>query len=469
MLENINFKELFCNINRVDLILENDAEKIDEHFRNIINERRTVKIRFVTLPFYANIYSELLEKSINLMKKSIRSIRNNVLTNFNSDRQWILNYVINTKYLNETMPIEVLKDKYKGIPAIIVGAGPSLEANLEHLKKITNQAIIVGAGNGIKVLEANNIKAHIVGAMDGKLVSEKIYKNLVLNKDTTLFYSSQVFNTIPGILNGNKFLMNQVDMDVYINSNCGGASKSRFSGPSITNVLAYNMSLLGCNPIIFLGQDLCAINNVAYSKDTIYTEDNVSTPNLMIKTFNKNGEECFTSNDFLAMKDNMEIIVNSFPEIQYLNGTENGLKINGAKDIDFNNYVDKVLMLGKNYNILPKKMFLENSKFRKSSTSDFISNLYKDTKEINGILEDILEVIDSDKNNIQKENNILTRERKLLEICFYKNVLKKVFGNELELVFAEKETIIKKKNIYMYYLDKCNLIIEILKALYNLE
>ncbi|ETJ36016.1 hypothetical protein Q604_UNBC09687G0001, partial [human gut metagenome] len=71
-------------------------------------------------------------------------------------RQWMLNYAKNTQYLNETLMVSNI-NKCENIPAIIVGAGPSLELNLSHLKKINRKAVIVGAGNSAKILEENNI------------------------------------------------------------------------------------------------------------------------------------------------------------------------------------------------------------------------------------------------------------------------------------------------------------------------
>lgn len=464
MLENIDFISIFNGSNKVELIVENNTEEIKNHFDAIISKYKTTSIAFVVLPFYQNLYKDLLKKSFNLINQSLRAIQVTLATNINTDRQWMFNYARNFKYLKETYPLELLGDKLKDMPAIIVGAGPSLESNLEHLKKIRGQAIIVAAGSGLTVMERNGIKADVVGAMDGNKDSEGVFNNLQLNKNSVLFYSTQVFSTIPEMFEGKKFLMNQTPMDVYINRHNNGKNNNYFSGPSITNVLAYNLSVLGCNPIIFLGQDLCGKNNISYCKDTVYNESNIASPVLSIKVNNKKGEECYSDSAFLSMKDNMELIIKSFPNTNYLNGTESGLHITGTDDIDFNKYTDEVLLKKPvlDYKQKIEEVLYDSLKVKKNISSTFIDDLNNDINKISNILSEILKFIGMDKSDFEKEGFIEKNEKELLKIDLYIQVIDKLFRTNLELSFANKDKIERKKNIYMYYLDKCNIMLYVL-------
>lgn len=469
MLENIDFESFFNEYYKLTLILENSSALINAHLYAKINEEKTPNIRHVVLPYYQNVYGDLINETFKLLKETIRLVEMNFMIDLTTDRQWVLNYARNVQYLHETLPIEKLKDYFKGVPAIIIGAGPSLEYNIQHLKKLGDKALIIGAGNGAKVLEKNDIKAHIIGAMDGNEDTQKIYENLEVNKDVNLFYSSQVFSTVPSFINGKKFLMDQVVMDLYINKKFGSSCRTAFSGPSITNVLAYNLAKLECNPIIFLGQDLSSRDGKFYAKGTIFDDADLTNLNN-IKMKNIQGEDVYTNKGYLFMKENMETIIQMYPNITYLNGTKYGLNIEGSKNIDFNEYADTILLNGKdcNFKFAIEDCFKSNCEEDfKETVNNFIVNLKNTIDRLSKILEDIVLFIDGKEKDKRKENYIIEKEKELEKNSFYKEVLHPKFNNTLEFMFKSKNGLYRKKQIYLYYRDKCNVMINGLNDLYT--
>lgn len=460
MLENIDFDEFLVFGTNVRFTLTDDIDEIEKELRRLLQKNNTAKVQFTVLPFYANRYMELVNQSFDSIRKIIKEIRVNTATSLATDRQWLLNYIVNTKNLKNTIPITEIYNKFKNIPAIIVGAGPSVESNLEHLKKVYGRALVIGAGNGIRVLEKNNIKADIVGAMDGNAVSEKIYFDLKLNNDVVLFYSSQVFPTIPNMIGKRKILMNQVEMDKYIYKKLWKIeNKDIFFGPSITNVLAYNLAQIGCNPIIFLGQDLCGQPEKVYSSGTIYDEDSKLNPKLPIEIRNKKNELCYTNESYLTMKYSMESIIKAFKGIEFLNGTDKGLHISGSRDIDFNEYVDNTLLLSE------KKSFdsmLREIKGDEVDWAEEINQFICDIDlEINNIYETLnkaIEKIKGNENNATKINFINVIDKQLMSFGFFRDVLNSTFRKELDFIYGKDEQIEKMRKIYLYYLEKCHVI-----------
>lgn len=469
MLENIHFDEFLLYGTNVKFTLTDNANEIGKELRKVLEKTNTAQVQFIVLPFYASKYIKLVNETFDSIRKIIKEIRVNTATSLVTDRQWLLNYIVNTRYLKDTISIKELGDKFKNIPAIIVGAGPSVELNLEHLKKVYDHALIVGAGNGTRVLEKNNIKAHIVGAMDGNAVSEKIYTDFNLNNNAVLFYSTQVFPTIPNIIGKKKILMNQVAMDNYIYKKLWNVNDNTvFSGPSITNVLAYNLAQMGCNPIIFLGQDLCGQPEKSYSSGTIYDEDSKLNPKLPIEIKNKKNEMCYTNESYLTMKYSMESIINEFKNIKFLNGTDNGLHIMGSTDIDFNKYVDNILSLNE------KKSFdlmLEETKGNNNGWVEDINQfIYEIDVEINNIYETLnkaIEGIEGDESSSVKINFINVKEQQLMNFTFYRDVLNSTFRKELEFIYGKDEQIEKMRKIYFYYLEKCHVIKHALNLIKN--
>jgi hypothetical protein len=72
----------------------------------------------------------------------------------------------NKDYLLNNPGIEDLKDHYKGASALIVGAGPSLDQNLETIKKYNDRFVIIAADAALKPLTNAGIRVDFVTSIE---------------------------------------------------------------------------------------------------------------------------------------------------------------------------------------------------------------------------------------------------------------------------------------------------------------
>lgn len=437
----------------VNLFVGNNEKQIIDALNYIIDRYKSIKIQFVILPPYKVLYKELWEKLVNDLRKMLNGYVVAINTNNSHQKKWARNYVMNLDYINNTYPLEELRQCFTNKPAIVVGAGPSLEENLETLKKVHNKAVIVAVGSGATVLESNGIKAHVIGAMDGSKAEESLFENLKYNIDDMLFYSSQVHYNVPNLVKGKKFLINQIEMDEFLHEKFNWKYIKRYSGPSIANVITYNLSALGCNPIIILGQDMCYSKNKSYAEGAKnfkkFTQDNLENNPGYIKDFNNKGDEVYTTPSLISFKYATESIIKNYPDTVYLNGTSHGLKIDGAQNIDFNEYYEDVLSnnndvdLSIDSNDMDKKQCGAGEKVKKE--------FYDELCEIINICEEIVKSIQENKIdivNVINENEIL-----LNNIPLYSNVLTGIL-DFIEYLLP-KDYINHTLNKYLYILDKC--------------
>lgn len=459
VLQNTEIKNLLNYNNNMYFIQDDNNEKIIEFFEKLINEDENMNVEFLMLPSYMAMYKESINDLHKKLNKMLINFKVNFKTNLYSKRQWVQNYIANFQYLNETCPVTALSNIFKDIPAIIVGAGPSVEYDLEKLKEIGNRAIIVPVGTGLNVIERNNIKGHIMGAIDGAKTETDLFENLNINKNINLFYSQMVHYKTPELNEGNKFLINNTMMDMFTCENLGWKNLGAFSGPSIANSMLYNLCHLGCNPIILLGEDLCFTDMKSHASGSKgfkkYNQDQVKQlDNGFMKTQDKNNKEVYTTKPFFLAKNNFEFCINLFPHIKYLNGTKDGLKIEGTEDIDFNDYADKYL--NKVYNVQDKIESVYNeyiNNFSKEKIYKFIKNIEEDN---NLIIEKCKKIIMIIENNriANKEKNIKLKITELDNINFYKNVVKQ-FTEDVKYIYKNKEYYERIKQTYAYILDKC--------------
>lgn len=452
----IDIKPIMESIN---LFIGNDEKAINEVFSYILNRYKSLRVKFVVLPSYKVIYKKLWENVMNSIKKTLNMYYISVNTNNSLQKRWVRNYILNLSSLKESKPVESLKKYFNEKPAIVVSGGPSLNLNIEALKNINDRCIIVAAGSGATVLESNKIKAHIIGAIDGSKAEESIFKDFALNSNTALLYSSQTYYSVLHMFKGKKFLLNQVDMDEYLHKGMGWKKSQGYSGPSIANIVTYNLSQLGCNPIIFLGQDMCYSENSSYAKGARkynrYTKEELEANPNLIKVHNKKGEEVYTTSVFLSFKYSLENCIKAHPHIKYLNGSDNGLNIEGADNIDFNRYFDDIISNEKKINIdeILKKIYEDEVDKDSMNDNDIILDLHNQNKKIINICEEIVNLINKEKDNHELVENIKQREKVLLKLNLYNNILKKLM-EPIEFLLP-KNYIGRSLNYYMYVLDKC--------------
>lgn len=461
-LENINVEFLFNNGN-IYFIQDERYENIIHFLQRLIVNDKTINIKFVVLPSYEIMYKDLIKKLYEYVKKLLNNFTVSLYTNLIFHQRWFQNFIINLKYLKYACPISELKDQFKNIPAVIVAAGPSLNYDLESLSKIYNKAIIATAGTGIAVMEKNKIKTHLAGAVDGSILEENIFRDLEINKETTLIYNSNVYYTVPSMIGKHKFLINVNEMDDFIHDTLSWERFNLYSAASITNVMLYNLCKLGCNPIIILGQDLCYSSGKNYAdgiediKGTNNASGKLFNNKNYVKVKNKNNEEVFTTTAFLVMKNMMEQCIKNHSEIKFFNGTRNGLSLEGAEDIDFEKYVNDILIKSNDYNI---EKIIENVhiKHLEQNSAEKIYSFIKSIKSDNDILIEnfskILVYLETDNKEELKIKYIKNSEKQLNNIPLYKEVIRKTVS-DVEYIYKSREYVDKNKQLYSYMLEKC--------------
>lgn len=461
MLENVDINFMINSNADIIFYVGKDLNQIMYIFETVINKLKSLKIKFVISPTYKVMYYVLHEKII----EGLRLKFNRYVVNINSinehDKVWYKNFVRNIRYIKETIPVKALEGVFKNVPAVICAAGPSISHDIETLKKMKRNVLIASVGTGITVLEANGIKADIAGAMDGDISEALLFQNLSINKDVSLFYSLQVNEHVLEYTGNNKFLMNQTSMDLYVNNNLEWNAYGQFSGSSIANVMAENLARLGCNPIIFLGQDLCYSRNKSYAEGAVYhseiSKNEFETSGEYIKVKNKNEEDVYTKPQFISMRDVMESVIAFNKNTEFLNASKDGLKLNGAKDIDFNEYYKKKLYKyeGNNYDTVIKDLHkvynCENINI--GIIDKFLNEFNSSLKKIYLISENVIKVIKSSNNDDVKKEIITNLENEIEEIDFYRSVLK--FSVENIEFLTPKSYFERKLNVYLYILDKC--------------
>lgn len=166
-----------------------------------------------------------------------------------------------------------LKGKFVNVPAIICGAGPSLQNNIELLKTLDDRALIIAGGSTIAALSNQGVHPHLGVALDPN-AEEFDRLKIASAYEMPLIYATRlqpdVFNAISGEWG-------------YLVTDTGGSCERYFEahlgfdlkpiGPELgaeamsVTTLAIAMAVeMGCNPIFLNGIDLAYTNMQRYAE-----------------------------------------------------------------------------------------------------------------------------------------------------------------------------------------------------------
>jgi hypothetical protein len=222
----------------------------------------------IILPAYRQIYS--MDFIYNLNSKIIEVIKHIFFLLGNDVQDTIYgfeNYVRNIKELLKSPDLNCVKDKYRGKPAIIVSAGPSLDKNVQLLKKVEGKALILATDAVLGTLKKYNIVSDGVFSVERvKKTYEAFYKDKKINEETVFIGPTVVRKEILDCLRENKkllFLKKGEGPSMWIGKNIVKKYTYLTTGASCAHTAFSFARFVGADPIIFVGQDL------AYTKDGV--------------------------------------------------------------------------------------------------------------------------------------------------------------------------------------------------------
>ncbi len=164
-----------------------------------------------------------------------------------------------------------LKDRFAGKPAIIVSAGPSLRKNKHLLREAREGAVIVAVQTTLRPLLEMGVEPHFVTSLDYHEICTRFFEGLPPTIRTELIAepkaTSGVFAMHPGPLSllGNDFAEGLL-REMRLNK------PSLTPGATVAHLAFYLTEFLGCDPVVFVGQDLGFSDGLCYAPGTSYED-----------------------------------------------------------------------------------------------------------------------------------------------------------------------------------------------------
>ncbi|HNO76675.1 MAG TPA: DUF115 domain-containing protein [Phycisphaerae bacterium] len=255
-----------------------------------------------------------------------------------------------------TPSIEVLRDRYKGFPGIVVSAGPSLRKNIDLLKQAKGRAVISAVQTALRPMSKVGVMPDFATSLDFHEISKQYYQGIDGLEDVHLVAEPKatwhVLDNYPGPISilDNQFARLLIGETLSPHADLP-------PGATVAHLSFYLLRYMGCDPIVFIGQDLAYTANNFYvpgvethrvwqselnrfnTLETKEWERIVRNRPVLRKVAGNDGNELYTDELLFTYLEQFEKDIAETPA-KVINATEGGAQIRGTEVMSLQQVLD---------------------------------------------------------------------------------------------------------------------------------
>lgn len=442
-------------IKKAQIYVEEGFDVILEKLNSLFWDTEKGGIQIQPFEVYAELFPDIWDELRGRFIKLAENFTVDIATRRYFGELWVHNNIKNLSKIGEASNAHGLIGKFKGIPGILVSAGPSLEKNAHHLKGLEDKCVIMAAGTAVRLLEKFDLSPHFMVGIDAGDKEGEIHAN-VRNKNTYFIYSNQVSTHSVNGYKGPRFVMNY-PIDMYTAKFFEYSNvKSDFflSGPSVANTCFDILFKMGCDPIIIIGQDLAFTSGSMYAGDEPGVAINSTTDfqrQGYILAKDIYGNDVYTTQPFLAMRNWFEGYFEKIGDrAQVINATEGGLNISHAQNKTLENALRSCDLRNGGISEIIRSVYKEScfSAPVVSKTNEYRQYVLKEIAKLEQLSKSQLELVDYLRKGIYHPSknrskfmkvvgSISEMANKVIESPIYHSLLKNLVEIEFYLIKAE--------------------------------
>lgn len=303
-----------------DVVLELCAKQFPSERIAVATHRKKTK-RFERMK-QALLRKTVLWNSLTCETLSGHLLHRNILTNFQK--------LPHSFYVNRTQNL------CAGKPAVICGAGPSLNSVIEELRGLQDKAVIIACGSALSALSHHKLKPHVGIAIDPNAREKECLQGCTF-RDIPLIYGNRLYPEVFELFDGpwgflrtpsGSPLEKAIEEELGLKEQDIGHDLGR-EALSVTTLALSLACFWGCSPIIFAGVDL------AYSEGRHYA-DGVPAHALLRKDETRAGEQLIyrkgasgkrvaTLVKWIMEQQTIDAYTKLYPGTTFINATGQGL------------------------------------------------------------------------------------------------------------------------------------------------
>lgn len=221
----------------------------------------------LSTPGYSSAFPEQCSELPEVLRRLVERVTITKNTYSKRARTWVRDVLDNLYTLIADPPLLSLEGAYRGVPAFIVGAGPSLDRNIEELRRARTKGIVFVANSAAFALAKRDIVPHVICCLESIDISHRL-QTLPYLDDVIRSFSLSAHPSTLKAGNGPLLPFHEA-LPQY-----AGPLDSLTRVPGVTvcgsvSTAAFSLAqLLGCSPIVLVGQDMAFTDGDTYASGT---------------------------------------------------------------------------------------------------------------------------------------------------------------------------------------------------------
>lgn len=370
----IDIATLFLDDPQVELLFFPSDHLNSEEFHSLLQKSLFQKIAFGALESYEKRKKENYQrlKVCFYLLKDVNEAKSAEFLLLG--KAFFQNFYDNFLHLDHCSDGTRLFNQFAKIPAIICGAGPSLNRNIGELKKLKNRALIFAGGTSMNALNAVGVLPHFGCGVDPFLFH---FSRIISNQafEVPYFFRSRVNKDTLRAVHGEKLYLpgaTGYPIGEWMDAKVGYSPISIDEGTNVVNLTLSIAKALGCSPILCVGLDLAYTSGESYaagitphaihSKKEHFITKGPREELVLAKDIR--GQPVYTLMKWIwesAWYSSFELL---FPDVNLINCTEGGIGFQGVKEMELKKAAE--LFLTEEYDLEGKIQTLLHTPMQKT-------------------------------------------------------------------------------------------------------
>lgn len=255
--------------------------------------------------------------------------------------RYLLNTLRNLPAIAAESDVTALSDAMRGVPAIVVAAGPSLDADIHDIIAVNGRAVIIAVDTALRPLLRANLAPHFVVTVDPSEINGRHLRHLPDVSRTWLVAEGSADRRVFEQFAGRAFVFQVSDHHPWPWLREFGIGRGVLKAWGSVTVSAADLAVrLGCNPIVFTGADLAYPGSRTYCRGTTFESEwgrrvalGRDLPDVWCASIDTrspvdaadlNGRPVQTTPTLLAFRDAILGQVRASSDRDFVNGTRSG-------------------------------------------------------------------------------------------------------------------------------------------------
>jgi hypothetical protein len=242
-----------------------DASKSHVHSQlHRLNTDMMLGLQFVQTPLAGRVMPDFHAAIRHQVQEFVAFGRVQMVTLLKNARITVENVVHNVADYTVSPGIETIHNKAAGYPAIVIAAGPSLARNIDQLAEYADKAVIISVQTVYRSLVERGIHPHFVTSLDFHETSANFFRDIPDMSRTMLVAEPKANWNVLDVFTGEKLILRHKLHPVLLGDQDPNHAGLQ-AGSTVAHLAFYVAQYVGCNPILFLGQDLSFTEAMYYA------------------------------------------------------------------------------------------------------------------------------------------------------------------------------------------------------------